>query len=58
MSVHLNDNESILFLNQLLYPSKEEIELHNALLDQIDNNINIEIIETGYEITIRNLNIF
>lgn len=58
MSIHLNDNESILFLNQLLFPSKEETEFHNALLDQIDNNINIEIIETGYEITICNLNIF
>lgn len=56
-TIHLSGEDAISFNKSFFYPSKEEIERHNAKIKQINNNISIKSSTDGFEAEVKDLDL-
>lgn len=56
-TIRLSGEASINFVNALFRPSREIIENHNKILDEIDSEVVIRRIDDGFEADIKDLDL-
>ena len=56
-TIRLTDEVSVHFANSLFSPTKEEIEQHNRIVDQIDRDVKLDRNECGFTAEIAGLDL-